>query len=82
VSVSLLVIALFCHFRLQLLSRQLILTSNFSAGYYTFQPTFQQMAIGKDQIPQQQQSTSIPQKAANAPANTATEDSKTEAGSK
>ncbi|GLI76303.1 hypothetical protein PoHVEF18_004574 [Penicillium ochrochloron] len=51
-------------------------------GYYTFQPTFQQMAIEKDQIPQQQQSTSIPQKAANVPANTATEDSKTEAGSK
>ncbi|OKP13115.1 hypothetical protein PENSUB_1215 [Penicillium subrubescens] len=52
-------------------------------GYYTFQPTFQQMAVEKDQFPQQQQSPGIPQKETNAPANTATEGSKAEAqGSK
>jgi hypothetical protein len=65
-----------------MLSRPVILTSNFSAGYYTFQPTFQQMAIEKDQLPQQQQSTGIPQKETNAPANTATEGSKAGAQSK
>jgi hypothetical protein len=81
--VSLLVIIISCYLRLQLLSQQLTLTPNFSAGYYTFQPTFQQMAVEKDQFPQQQQSPGIPQKETNAPANTATEGSKAEAqGSK
>lgn len=63
--------------------RSLILTSNFAAGYYTFQPTFQQMAIEKEHIPQQSQSTGLPQKETNAPSKPAVDSSKPEAqGSK
>ncbi|OOQ90233.1 hypothetical protein PEBR_05644 [Penicillium brasilianum] len=52
-------------------------------GYYTFQPTFQQMAIEKEHIPQQSQSTGLPQKETNAPSNPAVDSSKPEAqGSK
>lgn len=63
--------------------RLLVLTSNFSAGYYTFQPTFQQMAIEKDQTPQQSQSIGLSQRENNAPSNRAADNSKPEAqGSK
>ncbi|KAJ5460485.1 uncharacterized protein N7458_002037 [Penicillium daleae] len=57
--------------------RPLVLTSNFSAGYYTFQPTFQQMAIQKERTPQQPQSTGQAQKGTNAPSAT-TDSSKPE----
>jgi hypothetical protein len=65
------------------LSYSQILTSNFSAGYYTFQPTFQQMAAEKGQIPQQSQPAGLSSKETNAPSNTATDGSKPDAqGSK
>ncbi|KAF3388867.1 hypothetical protein F1880_003883, partial [Penicillium rolfsii] len=52
-------------------------------GYYTFQPTFQQMAIEKDQLPQQRKSTVVSQEDTTAPTNIASEGSKAEArGSK
>ncbi|KAJ5380558.1 uncharacterized protein N7496_002986 [Penicillium cataractarum] len=58
--------------------RPLVLTSNFSVGYYTFQPTFQQMAIEKEQTPQQSQSTGLSHKENNAPSNPAADNSKPE----
>ncbi|KAJ5168540.1 uncharacterized protein N7482_004134 [Penicillium canariense] len=49
-----------------------------SARYYTFQPTFQQMAIEKGQVPQQPPSTSLSQKKTDAPANPTSHGSKPE----